>query len=122
MSARAAFVSTPSLFFSLPEGPVKAGSKVLDVRTHKCFCVYLPKAISQFDRKWEAHPGFVFYDFNDPLGLDPSLHHVRAALMPLVPALPRSSLSMGNSQIVRRLSTWWSVRKSAVCQALAHDR
>jgi hypothetical protein len=31
VSSRAAFVSTPSIFFSLPEGPVKSGSKVLDV-------------------------------------------------------------------------------------------
>ena len=35
VSTRAAFVSTPSLFFSLPEGAVKSGSKVLDVRRRK---------------------------------------------------------------------------------------
>jgi hypothetical protein len=32
VSTRVAFVSTPSIFFSLPEGPVKTCSKVLDVR------------------------------------------------------------------------------------------
>ena len=32
VSTRAAFVSTPSIFFTLPEGAVKSCSKVLDVR------------------------------------------------------------------------------------------
>lgn len=44
----AALVSSPSVYFSLPE-EVRQRCKVLD-----------------FDRQWEADPGFVFYDFNEP--------------------------------------------------------
>lgn len=47
----AALVSSPSVYFSLPED-VRQRSKVLD-----------------FDRQWEADPGFVFYDFNEPENL-----------------------------------------------------
>ncbi len=34
------------------------------------------KRLVQYDRKWHAHPGFVFYDFNNPLDLDATLEHV----------------------------------------------
>eukprot|EP00931_Biecheleriopsis_adriatica_P092282 TRINITY_DN66105_c0_g1_i1.p1 TRINITY_DN66105_c0_g1~~TRINITY_DN66105_c0_g1_i1.p1 ORF type:complete len:395 (+),score=107.43 TRINITY_DN66105_c0_g1_i1:46-1185(+) len=51
----AALVSSPSVFFSLPE-EVRQRSKVLD-----------------FDRQWESDPGFVFYDFNEPENLPPDL-------------------------------------------------
>lgn len=50
-----AFLSTPSLYFSMPDG-VRARSFVFD-----------------FDRKWEHDRGFVFYDFNDPTGLPAEL-------------------------------------------------
>lgn len=45
---RAAFMSTPSLFFSLSPGE-RAECAVLD-----------------YDRQWEGERGFYFYDFNDP--------------------------------------------------------
>eukprot|EP00746_Dinoflagellata_sp_MGD_P165724 gnl/MRDRNA2_/MRDRNA2_95166_c0_seq1.p1 gnl/MRDRNA2_/MRDRNA2_95166_c0~~gnl/MRDRNA2_/MRDRNA2_95166_c0_seq1.p1 ORF type:complete len:394 (-),score=88.13 gnl/MRDRNA2_/MRDRNA2_95166_c0_seq1:30-1211(-) len=44
----AALVSSPSVYFSLPE-KVRERCKVLD-----------------FDRQWSSDPGYVFYDFNDP--------------------------------------------------------
>ena len=46
-----AFLSTPSLYFSLPD-EVRACSFVFD-----------------YDKKWTSDRGFVFYDFNDPTGL-----------------------------------------------------
>lgn len=46
----AALVSSPSVYFSLPEEARKR-CKVLD-----------------FDRQWDSDPGYVFYDFNVPLG------------------------------------------------------
>eukprot|EP00933_Yihiella_yeosuensis_P028580 TRINITY_DN22426_c1_g1_i1.p1 TRINITY_DN22426_c1_g1~~TRINITY_DN22426_c1_g1_i1.p1 ORF type:complete len:382 (-),score=90.96 TRINITY_DN22426_c1_g1_i1:67-1212(-) len=53
---QAAFVSTPSIYFSLPD-EARQRSKVLD-----------------FDRQWESDPGFVFYDFNEPEALGLDLH------------------------------------------------
>lgn len=47
-AGKAALVSTPSIYFSLPED-VRQRSKVLD-----------------YDRQWAGDPGFVFYDFNEP--------------------------------------------------------
>mmetsp|Transcript_80348 Transcript_80348/g.176135 ORF Transcript_80348/g.176135 Transcript_80348/m.176135 type:complete len:378 (-) Transcript_80348:213-1346(-) len=52
----AALVSTPSVYFSLPQ-EVKARCKVLD-----------------FDRQWEWDAGFVFYDFNKPIDVPADLH------------------------------------------------
>lgn len=46
--SRIAFLSTPSLYFSLPE-------------EDRALCF-----VFDFDRKWEADRGFVFYDFNQP--------------------------------------------------------
>jgi len=43
-----AFLSTPSLYFSLP-AEFRTASKVFD-----------------YDKKWNDDPGFVFYDFNEP--------------------------------------------------------
>eukprot|EP01062_Namystynia_karyoxenos_P061979 TRINITY_DN5478_c0_g1_i1.p1 TRINITY_DN5478_c0_g1~~TRINITY_DN5478_c0_g1_i1.p1 ORF type:complete len:428 (+),score=197.77 TRINITY_DN5478_c0_g1_i1:90-1286(+) len=48
-SKGAAFISTPSLYFSLPEGELRSKCKVLE-----------------FDRQWEKDPGFVFYDYRKP--------------------------------------------------------
>lgn len=50
-----AFLSTPSLYFSMPDD-IRARSFVLD-----------------FDKKWAADRGFVFYDFNAPTELPASL-------------------------------------------------
>lgn len=51
----AALVSSPSVYFSLPE-EVRERCKVLD-----------------FDRQWSTDPGYVFYDFNDPAGVPTEL-------------------------------------------------
>ena len=45
----AAFLSSPSLYFSLKNEELKAKSKVFE-----------------FDKQWEKDPGFVFYDYNKP--------------------------------------------------------
>mmetsp|Transcript_20915 Transcript_20915/g.37665 ORF Transcript_20915/g.37665 Transcript_20915/m.37665 type:complete len:251 (-) Transcript_20915:55-807(-) len=45
---KVAFVSTPSLFFSLTTE-----------QRREC-------AVLDYDRKWESDPGFVFYDYNEP--------------------------------------------------------
>lgn len=50
-----AFLSTPSLYFSLPVN-----------RRENC-CVF------DFDLKWRDDKGFVFYDFHNPLELPPAL-------------------------------------------------
>jgi len=50
-----AFLSTPSLYFSLPD-EVRARSFVFD-----------------YDKKWTSDRGFVFYDFNDPTGIPAEL-------------------------------------------------
>jgi hypothetical protein len=113
VSTRAAFVSTPSIFFSLPEGPVKSGSKVLDVRTKNCVSFSRAKSVAQYDRKWHAHPGFVFYDFNNPLDLDPSLQHVSFLILR---SLARSLFCWSSHNVCRHL-TWWSVIKSSFCAA-----
>lgn len=54
---RIAFLSTPSLYFSLPGA-------------HRCQC-----SVFDYDRKWESDRGFVFYDFHAPDALPAQLHH-----------------------------------------------
>ena len=51
-----AFLSTPSLYFSLPDD-LRAKAYVFD-----------------YDKKWEADRGFVFYDFNAPDAVPVALH------------------------------------------------
>ena len=48
-ATKAAFLSTPSLYFSLKNPTLRANSKVFE-----------------FDKQWEKDPGFVYYDFNHP--------------------------------------------------------
>lgn len=50
-----AFLSTPSIYFSLPE----------EARA-TCYCF-------DFDKKWSSDRGFVFYDFNNPEAVPESL-------------------------------------------------
>ncbi|KAL6755575.1 putative N6-adenine methyltransferase-domain-containing protein [Haematococcus lacustris] len=58
-SQKAAFLSTPSVYFSLPKGSsLRQNSWVLD-----------------FDTQWASDPHFVKYDFNSPLALPADLHH-----------------------------------------------
>lgn len=52
-----AFLSTPSLYFSVSE-ECRARCKIFE-----------------FDRKWESDSNFVFYDFNKPEELPESLRH-----------------------------------------------
>lgn len=56
-SLRTAFISTPSLYFSLPPDQ-RAGCVVLDI-----------------DRKFEKDPGYVYYDFNKPEAVPAELMH-----------------------------------------------
>ena len=63
---------------------------------------------AQYDRKWHAHPGFVFFDFNSPVDLDPSLQHVSARRLPKPPP-PLSPRAQYRSLRARRHLTWWSV-------------
>ena len=51
-----AFLSTPSVYFSLKDKDIKNASKVLD-----------------FDTKFEKDPNYVFYDFNKPEDLPEDL-------------------------------------------------
>ena len=59
LKAKAAFISTPSLFFSIPKATrTKLGCVVLD-----------------YDKKWEKEDGFYFYDFNEPTEIAEELAH-----------------------------------------------
>lgn len=55
---RCAFLSTPSIYYSLKNKSVKASSKNLD-----------------FDTSFSKDPNFVFYDFNHPDKIPEELHH-----------------------------------------------
>ena len=57
---RVAFLSTPSVYFSLPEdSPARRGGIAFD-----------------YDRQWEGHPSYRFFDFNDAPGtIDSELQH-----------------------------------------------
>lgn len=55
-SARVAFLSTPSLFFSLSEEERK-----------QC-------TLFEFDKSWESCSNVEFYDFNYPTNIDAKLH------------------------------------------------
>ena len=55
-ATKAAFLSTPSLYFALTNDKLRENSKIFE-----------------FDRQWEADPGFVFYDFNAPEKIPVSL-------------------------------------------------
>ena len=52
---RVAFLSTPSIYFSLPEA-IRGNCYVFD-----------------FDKKWDNDRGFVFYDFNEPTNVPSEL-------------------------------------------------
>lgn len=89
-----AFISTPSLYFSIPEADRKR-HRVLDVRCllpvcRRSICAiallthlphllvipyipYIPLAASQFDTQWSKDAGFVHYDFRKPTELPAEL-------------------------------------------------
>lgn len=55
-ATRAAFLSTPSLYFALTDETLRKNSKVFE-----------------YDRQWENDEGFVFYDFNRPTEISVAL-------------------------------------------------
>lgn len=55
---RAAFLSTPSVYFSLKDKELRANSKVFDL-----------------DTQWEKDPGFVLYNYKEPENIPEELHH-----------------------------------------------
>eukprot|EP00744_Colponema_vietnamica_P025989 GILI01038418.1.p2 GENE.GILI01038418.1~~GILI01038418.1.p2 ORF type:complete len:184 (-),score=47.97 GILI01038418.1:33-584(-) len=57
-ATRTAFLSTPSIYFSLKNADVKSRSKCFD-----------------FDQGFASDPNFVFYDFNHPENIPADLHH-----------------------------------------------
>eukprot|EP01031_Cornospumella_fuschlensis_P035223 gene35223-42667_t len=56
INGKTAFLSTPSLYFSLPEEQQAKSS------------------VFEYDRSWENDRGFVFYDFNKPEDVPAGLH------------------------------------------------
>lgn len=56
-ASRAAFVSTPSVYFSLPPCALRDSSRVFDI-----------------DPQWASEPAFTAYDFRAPLAVPPELH------------------------------------------------
>ncbi|KAL3137528.1 hypothetical protein ABBQ38_004813 [Trebouxia sp. C0009 RCD-2024] len=59
ISKRAAFLSTPSLYFSLP--------KASDLRKRS--------ALFDLDKQWSREPNFVLYDFNNPEDIPVNIHN-----------------------------------------------
>lgn len=59
VSTRAAFLSTPSLYFSLP--------KSADLKKNS--------ALFDLDKQWINEPNFVLYDFNNPEDIPANIHH-----------------------------------------------
>ncbi|KAH7440960.1 hypothetical protein KP509_03G017900 [Ceratopteris richardii] len=57
-ASKAAFLSTPSLYFSLNDKQLKDNSYVFDV-----------------DPQWQKHPNFVRWDFNDPVNIPECMWH-----------------------------------------------
>ena len=58
LAGRCAFLSTPSVFFSLRSPELIQRSRLLDV-----------------DEQWAPHPSYVRFDFHHPHALPSSLHH-----------------------------------------------
>ena len=58
LSSRCAFLSTPSVFFSLTSPTLISASRLFD-----------------FDQQWASHTSYVHYDFHHPQLLPASLHH-----------------------------------------------
>lgn len=58
VAKRIAFLSTPSIYFSLTDASVREASALFD-----------------FDDKWADEPGFVHYDFRKPEDIPVELHH-----------------------------------------------
>lgn len=57
-ASKAAFLSTPSLYFSLNDAHLKQSSFIFDI-----------------DLQWKQHPNFVRWDFNHPMGIPDHMCH-----------------------------------------------
>jgi hypothetical protein len=55
---RVAFLSTPSVYFSLNENSVTRNKSV----------------VFDYDKQWAQHPNYQFYDFNDPQTIPKEMH------------------------------------------------
>jgi len=55
---KVAFLSTPSVYFSIKSDRIRANSKLFD-----------------FDTQWERDPGFLFFDFKKPEEIPSQFHH-----------------------------------------------
>jgi hypothetical protein len=79
-ATRIAFVSTPSVYFSLPKGSALArSSMVFDVR-QPCLATRPHQALTplfgaQIDQQWKSHVNFTSYDFTKPEEVPEALHH-----------------------------------------------
>ncbi|KAL2635249.1 hypothetical protein R1flu_006728 [Riccia fluitans] len=58
IATKVAFLSTPSVYFSLTNGQLKKRSYFFDV-----------------DTQWAGFPNYVRWDYNQPLAIDESFHH-----------------------------------------------
>jgi hypothetical protein len=104
-ATRIAFVSTPSVYFSLPKGSALArSSMVFDVR-QPCLATRPHQALTplfgaQIDQQWKNHANFTSYDFTKPEEVPEALHHqarpaaLLLALTAADHALPFRSLTL----------------------------
>ena len=76
-ATRVAFVSTPSVYFSLAKSSALArSSMVFDVRApQRLPRVRRTDAALQIDTQWKEHPNVTFYDFGKPEEVPEALHH-----------------------------------------------
>jgi hypothetical protein len=92
-ATRIAFVSTPSVYFSLAKGSALArSSMVFDVRRaardarrpespRRMSAGALTRRCSaQIDQRWQGHANFTSYDFGKPEEVPEALHHQARAV------------------------------------------
>lgn len=87
---RVAFISTPSVYFSLKKGSaLSRDSMVFDVRgvaVVKQTAARSPSATAddafrtQVDTRWAAHANFIAYNFEEPENVPSELHHTARVL------------------------------------------
>jgi hypothetical protein len=83
-ATRVAFISTPSVYFSLPKSSaLSRSSMVFDVRTCvpvlaalRLACANTDSCVSpQLDTRWATHANFCAYNFQQPEDIPAELHH-----------------------------------------------
>lgn len=72
MTHSCAFLSTPSIYFSLPV-EIRQQCKLFDVRSNTSFQDDINTV--QYDTKFNTDSGFVQFDFNVPQNIPEELHH-----------------------------------------------